>query len=83
MSTALPIVESMTISSELLARVAAGEEILIEKEGQPVAKLVRCDPPASKKPRTGGQWAGRVWISENFDDPLDPEMQAAFDGLRP
>jgi hypothetical protein len=32
------------------------------------------------KPRQPGGWEGQVRISEDFDDPLPPEIQAAFEG---
>ena len=66
--------------SRLVERAAAGEEIVIEQEGQVLARLVPPVPPQPK--RTGerplGLLAGRVWIGPDFDDPLPPEMQRAF-----
>jgi len=31
-------------------------------------------------PRQPGGWEGRVRISEDFDAPLPPEIQSAFEG---
>lgn len=62
--------EAKTHFSRLLARVAAGEEIIIAKAGKPIAKLV----PAEKTPgkRQLGIDEGKIWIAEDFDElPAD------------
>jgi len=64
--------------SELVDRAAAGEEIVIAKAGEPKAMLVPLR--AQKKPRKGGFLRGKIWVAPNFDDPLPPEIQAAFEG---
>ena len=63
--------------SSLLERVAAGEEIVISKAGQPIARLVPIrDRGRNRKP---GQDEGRVRIADDFDEPLPPEVQSSFD----
>lgn len=62
--------EAKSQLSRLLAKVAAGEEVIIARSGEPVARLVPIEP---RKNRVLGQYAGRVWISDDFDDPVDPE----------
>lgn len=64
--------------SELLERVAKGEEIIIGKAGKPVARLVPYSP--SQEPRKWGQWAGKVQMAEDFEAPLPPEIMKAFQG---
>ncbi len=67
--------------SRWLARVAAGEEVVISKGGKPVAKLVPYVEPV-KKPvtkRIPGEYAGKIWIAPDFDDPLPDDMLAAFE----
>ena len=63
--------EAKTHLSRLLARVAEGEEVIIARNGEPVAKIV----PIAKagKKRVLGADRGRVVISDDFDDPVDPE----------
>jgi prevent-host-death family protein len=69
--------EAKTQLSKLLARVAAGEEIVIARAGKPVARLV----PVEKKQarRVAGMDAGKVWIADDFDAPLPPEIQKYFE----
>ena len=63
--------EAKTQLSRLIARVEQGEEVVIARAGEPVAKLVRAD--RSKRRRKLGEYAGKIWISDDFDSPLDPE----------
>jgi prevent-host-death family protein len=72
--------EAKTHFSALLARVVAGEEIIIGKAGKPVAKLVPYRE--ERQPRQPGGWEN-VWISDDFDDELPEEIAAAFRGERP
>lgn len=67
--------EAKTTLSELLRRVAAGEEVTITRSGEPVARLV---PFAPRPTRTLGQDAGLYEVPEDFDAPLPPELLATF-----
>jgi prevent-host-death family protein len=70
--------EAKTELSSLVERAAAGEEVIIAKNGVPKARLV---PLASvKKPRKPGGWEGKVWMSDDFDAPLPDEILKAFSG---
>ena len=69
--------EAKTSLSQLVDRAAHGEEIILAKAGKPLAKLVPFHQPL--KPREPGGWEGRVRTSEDFDNPLPPEIQAAFE----
>lgn len=71
------IYEAKTHLSRLVARAAAGEEIVIAKAGRPVAKLVGYSE--DDRPREPGGWEGRVWMADDFDE-LPPEILAAFEG---
>jgi len=63
--------------SRLVDRAAAGEEIVIAKNGKPMVKLVAL--PAKPK-RVPGGWEGKVWIADNFDDPLPDDLLDLFEG---
>lgn len=66
--------EAKTHLSRLLERVEAGEEIVLARAGNPIARLVRFQPG----PRTLGQLKGRILIAEDFDDPLPSQVLDAF-----
>lgn len=70
--------DAKTNLSRLVDRAAAGEEIIIAKNGVPLARLVPLEARAA--PRTPGGWEGAVRIAEDFDAPLPPELLAAFGG---
>ncbi len=69
--------EAKTHLSRLAERAAQGEEIVIARNGHALARLV---PIEQRRPRRLGLWAGRVWMSEDFDDPLPAEIQRSFEG---
>lgn len=71
--------QAKTHLSRILEQVLAGEEIVIARNGEPVAKLV----PLSKAPRRPGRLKGKIRIGESFDEPLLPEIAAAFRGEIP
>ncbi len=75
MSTIVNIHEAKTHFSKLLERVALGEEIVIARAGEPVAKL---SPLAPKRARTPGGAEG-VKVSDSFFDPLPPEILESFE----
>lgn len=70
--------EAKTQLSRLAERAALGEEIIIARSGRPLAKLVPFEE--ERKPRKLGLWKDRVWISEDFDEPLPWEVQRFFEG---
>ena len=70
--------DAKTRLSELVDRASAGEEIVIAKNGRPLARLVPI--PAEKPNRTPGGWEGMLWISDDFDEPLAADIQRDFDG---
>lgn len=71
MAEEINIDEANTDFSNLLRRVMAGEEIVIVKDGVPVARLVPID--SERKTRTPGSAQGQFSIASDFDDPL-PEF---------
>ena len=71
--------EAKTHLSRLLARVAAGEEIVIGRAGKPVAKLVPYTDAA--EPRKLGGWKGKVRLAPDWDsDEVNAEIARAFSG---
>jgi prevent-host-death family protein len=70
--------EAKTSLSQLVERAAAGEEIIIAKAGKPKARLVPLTTPV--EPRRPGGWEGKVWVADDFDEPLPAEILAGFEG---
>lgn len=78
MTTTVNIHEARTHFSKLIERVRLGEEIVIAKAGEPVARLVPEKP--RRKPRKPGSGKGQIWMSEDFDDPLPDDLLDLFEG---
>jgi prevent-host-death family protein len=68
--------EAKSKLSALVERAAAGEEIIIAKAGHPKARLVPF--ATAREPRQPGGWEDRVWIADDFDEPLPPDVLEAF-----
>lgn len=70
--TTVGVHEAKTHLSRLLERVRAGEEIIIAKNGRPVARLCPLEPALRRAP---GLLSGKV--DEAFSEPLpEEELQA-------
>jgi len=69
--------EAKTHLSRLAERAAGGEEIVIARNGRPLARLVAIP---ERPPRRLGLARGAIHIGEDFDAPLPPEIQEAFEG---
>ena len=76
MAKTVNLYEAKTKLSELVERAAGGEEIVIAKAGKPKARLVPLARTATR--RKPGVWRGNVWIADDFDAPLPPEVLAGF-----
>ena len=67
--------------SKLLARVEAGEEIVIGRNGVPVAKLVKAEPPPRKRRMPPPEWRRQIWIGPDaFSEETDLEIERLFYG---
>ena len=69
--------EAKTNLSRLLAQVEAGEDVVIARNGKPVARLVGYQPTGSPK---FGAWKGRISIDDRFFEPLPEEELALWEG---
>lgn len=76
MTKSVGVHEAKTHLSQLLDDVAAGEEVVITRRGEPAARLV---PARGAADRAFGVDRGRLVVPDDFDAPLDPEILAAFD----
>ncbi|MGQ0573090.1 MAG: type II toxin-antitoxin system Phd/YefM family antitoxin [Pseudonocardia sp.] len=69
------VYEAKTHLSKLLERVEAGEEIVIARNGRPVARLVPTQ--RERSPRVLGSLRGKIWYSDDFDE-ADEEIAELF-----
>jgi prevent-host-death family protein len=69
--------EAKTHLSKLVERAEAGEDVVIQRNGKPVVRLV----PIVEEPRSlasvRGTWRGRVRIADDFDE-LPEDIAEAF-----
>ena len=75
--TAVGIHQAKTHLSELLRRVASGEEIVIMRGREPVARLVPAKPATAG--RALGIDQGVYEVPEDFDAPLPADLLASFE----
>jgi prevent-host-death family protein len=66
-----------TTLSQLVARAESGEEIIIARGKEPVAKLVPFRPQATK--RRFGALRGTISIGPSFFEPLPEDELAAWE----
>jgi prevent-host-death family protein len=76
-TTTVNIHEAKTHLSRLLSRVASGEEIIIAKNGRPLAKLVSL---VDRKPRQPGRFRGQMTSAgDNLLRPMPSDEVALWE----
>jgi prevent-host-death family protein len=71
------IFEAKTQLSKLIQLAENGEDVVIARAGKPVVRLTKLEP--DKKPIVFGLMKGEIWIADDFDAPLPPEVLAEFE----
>ena len=71
--------EAKTTLSRLLRQACSGEEVVITRSGEPVARLV---PVERSGRRQLGQDVGLFEYPEDFNEPLPDSLLDAFEGGR-
>lgn len=70
--------------SEMLARVEAGETVVIARRNKPIAKLVPVEVEQPKKPpRKLGLARGKITIHPSFFDPMTEDELAEWYDIKP
>jgi antitoxin (DNA-binding transcriptional repressor) of toxin-antitoxin stability system len=70
--------------NELITLLKADDEILLTKDGVPIARLSAIEEtPAGAKARVPGLGKGKIWISADFDDPLADAFWSGGDRENP
>lgn len=75
-ATQVNVHEAKSRLSQLLAQVEAGEEVVIARNGSPIARLVSVQRDRGR--RTPGAWRGKATMAEDFDQP-DEELTALME----
>jgi prevent-host-death family protein len=77
MTKYIKLYDAKTHLSSLVDRAAKGEEFIIAKGNEPMARLV----PISKRGmrRSPGGWEGRITIANDFDAPLPDDLLRGFE----
>ena len=71
------VLEAKTDLLRLLARVEAGEVVVIARNGHPVARLVKYQQATR---RQFGAMADHITVDDSFFDPLPEEELTAWEG---
>lgn len=66
--------DAKTQLSKLIDQSLAGEEVIIMRAGEPVARIVPI-----REDRVPGSARGRIWISPDFNEPLPDEILDSFE----
>ena len=69
--------QAKTELSRLLARVEAGEDVVIARRGEPVARLVPCKARIKRQPDV---LKGKIVVPDSFFDPLPEQELTAWEG---
>lgn len=78
MTLTVNVHEAKTQLSRLLEAASRGEEVIIARNGEPVARLV----PVSPARRVPGAARGRGCLTADFFEPLPADLLDAFEGGR-
>jgi prevent-host-death family protein len=78
-STTVNIYEAKTQFSRMIERVEAGEEIVISRNGRPVARLCPLEP-VKRNTVKFGLLKGKIEVPDDFDAPLPDDLLDLFEG---
>lgn len=72
------IYDAKTRLSQLVDKAAAGEDVVVSRNGKPLARITRLDAP--KRRIRFGVLKGKLTVPEDFDAPLPAKVLAGFEG---
>jgi prevent-host-death family protein len=76
MTKIVKLYEAKTHLSSLVDRAARGEEFIIAKGNEPMARLIPFTK--GKARRAPGGWEGRIEVADDFDAPLTGDILRGF-----
>jgi prevent-host-death family protein len=72
------IYEAKTKLSQLVDKAASGEDVVVSRNGKPLARITRLEPP--RRRIRFGVLKGKIRIARDFDAPLPDDALAGFEG---
>ena len=72
------IYDAKTRLSQLVDKAAAGEDVVVSRNGKPLVRITRLE--GSKRRIKFGVLKGRIKVASDFDAPMSKEMLERFEG---
>jgi prevent-host-death family protein len=73
------IYDAKTRFSQLVDKAAAGEDVVVSRNGKPIVRITRLDS-GQKRGIKFGVLKGKIKIAADFDSPLPDGVLADFEG---
>lgn len=73
------IYDAKTRFSELVDKAAAGDDVIVCRNGKPLARITRLESGPKKRIKFG-TLKGKIKLSADFEAPLPDEILAGFEG---
>ncbi|MCW5960731.1 MAG: hypothetical protein KIS76_11260 [Pyrinomonadaceae bacterium] len=80
MTKTVNLSENISIKT-IIALTKNGDEIVLEENGEPIAKILPIEKPREQKERIAGLGKDTMWMSDDFDDELPDEFWGFNKGL--
>ena len=74
------IYEAKTQLSKLVDMASEGTDVVIARNGKPVARLTTLESPKKQDCKLGLLKGKGGWLADDFDAPLPDEILAQFEG---
>ncbi|MCP9488619.1 MAG: type II toxin-antitoxin system prevent-host-death family antitoxin [Solirubrobacteraceae bacterium MAG38_C4-C5] len=68
--------EAKTQLSRLIREAESGEEVVVRRDNQPVARIVAVKPEAPTVKREPGSMRGHIWMADDWDEWPDDIAEA-------
>jgi len=72
------IYDAKTRFSQLVDQAAAGEDVVVSRNGKPLVRITQLEGP--KRRIKFGVLKGKLTVAADFDAPLPADVLAAFEG---
>jgi prevent-host-death family protein len=74
------VYEAKTRLSQLIDTAASGSDVIIARNGKPVARLTSLESHEKPRYRLGLLEGQEGWLADDFDAPLPADLLAQFEG---